>query len=427
MLQALLAGVASIKAQQTRMNVIGNNLANTNTTAYKGSRVTFQDMLSQTISGASRPGTGVGGKNPIQVGLGVTVAGTSVNSTQGSLNATNRPSDLAIQGEGFFAVTDGIDLSYTRDGAFDLDADGNLIHDATGHRLLGWTADASGNIDNTKPVTAASFLAIPVGTQKAAQQTSQVNLAGNFDSRATNTTTWTTTVKIYDSVGGPQDLTITFNNHQNYTSSTAPSGAPTAVGSWDWTAKVGTTTVGSSATTGNSPIYFDATGKVVGTVQKGVVAIPGVGGTTFNVNVNYGKLNQLATETSVAASDQDGFAAGSLTSYAIGEDGIISGQFSNGLNRKLGQIALVNFANAAGLERKGSNLWQTSSNSGAAIFGSPQSQGRGSLNAGFLEQSNVDISGEFTDLIVTQRGFQANTKVITTVDEMMQDLLNIKR
>ena len=143
MLQALLAGVASIKAQQTRMNVIGNNLANVNTTAYKSSSVTFQDMIAQTITGASRPNATLGGRNPLQFGLGVSVAGTNVDNGQGSLNATNRPTDLAIQGNGYFMVSNGATISYTRDGSFGLDANGDLVQRATGQRVLGWTANGN--------------------------------------------------------------------------------------------------------------------------------------------------------------------------------------------------------------------------------------------------------------------------------------------
>lgn len=427
MLQALLAGVSSTRAQQTKLNVIGSNLANVNTTAYKGARVGFEDMLSQTIAGAARPGSAVGGKNPLQIGLGVKVASTAVNTSQGSLNATNRPSDIAIQGEGFFALSNGSLVNYTRDGAFSLDAKGNMVSQATGQQLLGWQADANGVIDTSKPITTSSTLNIPVGASKAAKQTTSIDLAGNLDSRTAGTNSWSTTVKVYDSLGNAQDVDITFNNPRNFTSSTAPTGAPNATRGWDWTAKVGATTVGSSATTGNGPIYFDAQGKTTGTLVNGSLSLPGPGSTTYPISLKMDKVNGLATESSVNITDQDGFPAGSLVSYSIGADGIITGQFSNGLNRGLGQIALTSFANPEGLQRQGDNTWQVTDNSGSASFGTPVSSGRGSLNAGFLEQSNIDISTEFTDLIVTQRGFQAGTKVITTVDEMLQDLINLRR
>ena len=182
MLQAMLAGVASIKAQQTRMNVIGNNLANVNTTAYKGSRVTFQDMLAQTMRGASRPTDRLGGTNAIQFGLGVLVAGTDINTEQGSLNATNRPTDFAIQGNGFFLVSNGERIAYTRDGSFDLDAAGDLVHRATGERLMGWTADpATGAINTNSPVTPGSAVRLQIGAPPAVQETTVANRPGNRD------------------------------------------------------------------------------------------------------------------------------------------------------------------------------------------------------------------------------------------------------
>lgn len=183
MLQALLAGVASIKAQQTRINVIGNNLANVNTVAFKGSRVTFKDMIAQTMRGASGPTGNRGGQNALQFGLGVLVAGTDVNNEQGSLNATNRPTDIAVQGNGYLIVGNGSRMLYTRDGAFDLDANGDLVHRSTGEKLLGWSADADGVIDTSAPVTAASSIRIPIGQLSAVQVTTRSN------SRATSTRT----------------------------------------------------------------------------------------------------------------------------------------------------------------------------------------------------------------------------------------------
>lgn len=427
MIQALLAGVSGIQTQQTNMNTIGNNLANTNTTGFKGSRTTFEDLLSQTFSGATGPSTGSGGKDPVQIGLGVKVAGTEMDGTQGSLSATGKSSDLAIQGSGFFAVSNGTTINYTRDGSFNVDSNGDLVHGASGQRMLGWEADSNGNIDTSKPLTGASVLNIPQGAKSAAQATSKVSYSGNLNSNSLSTDTWSTTVKIYDAQGNASDLTLTFKNHQSYTSATAPAAAPNAVSSFDWTATIGSTTVGQSSGTGNSPVYFDSTGTIQTTGSTGTIAVPAPGGTTNTVTVDLGKLNSVAQSSSVGASSQNGFAAGSLTSYSIGSDGVIAGSFSNGLNRKIGQIALSTFTNPNGLTKSGSNLYAVSQNSGAASAGTPSDQGKGAISAGYLEQSNVDMSTELTSLIVAQRAFQANTKIITTVDEMLQDLVNIKR
>ncbi|MCX7799888.1 MAG: flagellar hook protein FlgE [Fimbriimonadales bacterium] len=430
MLQALLAGVASIKAQQTRMNVIGNNLANVNTTAYKGSRVTFQDMIAQTIRGAARPTDSLGGTNPIQYGLGVLIGGTDVNNEQGSLNATNRPTDLAIQGNGYFVVSNGDRVSYTRDGAFELDALGDLVHRATGERLLGWSADSFGNIDTNQPIGTASTLKIPVGALNAVQVTSRVDFAGNLNAAAPPTEEWNTIVRVYDSLGGQHDINVRFFNRQSH--STPPSGAPAGtISSWQWEATepaTGSTIIGSSSDTGNEPLYFDENGILLNASVMGRITVPGsTAAPAFPIDLDFRRVGQLATDTQVQASNQNGYPPGSLQGFSIGVDGIITGLFTNGLTRPLGQIAMAIFPNPNGLERMGNNLWRATDNSGIPVIGTPRTGGRGSVNSGFLEQSNVDIGNEFTELIVTQRGFQANTRVVTVVDEMLQELLNMKR
>ncbi|MBS1718997.1 MAG: flagellar hook protein FlgE [Armatimonadetes bacterium] len=421
MLQALLAGVASIKAQQTRMNVIGNNLANVNTTAYKGSRVTFQDMIAQTIRGATRPTANLGGTNAIQFGLGVLVAGTDVNNEQGSLNATNRPTDMAIQGNGFFITSNSDRMAYTRDGACDLDADGVLVHRATGERIVGWSADpATGQIDTNKTIGAKDSLQIPIGSRTAVQVTTMSTWAGNLDSREVVTgaaavpptppSYRTANIRVYDRQGAQHDVTLRLYK-------SAPS-------TWSWDV-VGTN---GDTLTGSGTLVFDANGRLqTGTPGTITVTPPAGAAPAFPLDLDFSAISQLAAESQVQASSQNGFPPGSLQSFSVGTDGVVTGLFTNGLTRPLGQIATAIFPNANGLERMGNNIWRNTDNSGVPVVGTPRAGGRGAINSGFLEQSNVDISNEFTDLIVTQRGFQANTRVVTTVDEMLQELLNMKR
>lgn len=424
MLQALLAGVASIKAHQTRMNVIGNNLANVNTTAYKGSRATFQDMISQVVRGGYGPSANYGGQNPTQFGLGVLISGTDTDITQGSLNATNRRTDLAVQGNGFFVVSDGTTMRYTRDGSFDLDANGSLVMRGSGERVLGWSSNTSGAIDSTQVLNANSYITIPLGSLTSAQATSTVTLSGNLKSTSATTDSWSTQIRVYDGLGGPHDLTIKFSNR----TSPATGGPAGATSSWDWEALEGTTSLGSSSSAGNSKLFFDASGKLLNPSALGNIAVPANGAASaFNIGLNFGSVSQLAADSQVQVSNQNGHAAGSLDGFSIGNDGTIVGIFTNGLTRNLGQIGMANFTNEAGLQREGNNLWRETDNSGLAVIGTAGTAGRGFMSAGFLEQSNVDIGQEFTDLIVTQRGFQANTKVVTTVDEMLQDLLAMKR
>ncbi|GAB4121164.1 MAG: flagellar hook protein FlgE [Fimbriimonadaceae bacterium] len=416
MLQAMLSGVASIKAQQTRMNVIGNNLANVNTTAYKGTRVSFTDMMAQTVRGATRPTDSRGGLNPIQYGLGVLTSGTDGNMEQGSLNATNRQTDFAIQGHGFFAVSNGDRIAYTRDGTFDLDANGYLVHRSTGERLLGWSANpVDGSIDTNAPVGESSALQIPIGQRTAVQQTTEVTWAGNLDSREFNragTATTSSLVRVYDPLGGAHDVTVTL------TEGTTPN-------TWNWSVSGTTLTA-----TGSGTITFNPTDGTIasgGTGSATFTPPPASGVPAFDVDMDFSAFSQLATDMQIQAANQNGYGPGSLQNYSVGADGVITGIYTNGLTRPLGQFAMAIFSNPAGLERQGSNLYRNTDNSGVPVIGAPRSGGRGQVNAGFLEQSNVDIGTEFTDLIVTQRGFQANTRVVTTVDEMLQDLINMKR
>lgn len=420
MLQSLYSAVANIKSEQTRLNTISSNLSNVNTTAYKGSSVSFEDVISQTISTGTRAQNGLGGTNPTQYGLGVKVAGTRVDNQQGSLDSTGKATDLAIQGAGYFEVSDGSKVSYTRDGGFEVDSNGDLVQAASGQKVLGWTADSGGKIDTTQPITAAAALNIPVGKLNATQATTQMTVSGNLKSGAKATDSYQTSIDLYDSLGGTHSVDVVFTNTQAPGKAPAPAGAASSV---DWTASES----GNAGTTGTGTLYFDSNGKIIGpTTANLTLGATSAGAGTTAVNVDFSGVGSVSSDSSIAA-DQNGFPPGSLTSFAIGGDGVITGTFSNGLTRALGQIAMASFTNADGLVRDGSNLWSESVNSGAANTGAASTGGRGSISAGYLEQSNVDIASEFSNLIVDERGFQANSKIMTTVDEMLQDLVNMKR
>jgi flagellar hook protein FlgE len=434
MLQAMLSGVASIKAHQSRMNVIGNNLANTSTTAYKGQRVNFADMMSQTTQGASGPTASRGGVNPTQYGLGVYVGGTDLNFEQGGLMQTNRSTDLAIQGNGFFMTSNSTRMAYTRDGSFDLDSAGALTHQATGERILGWTADSTGAIDSTVPLSASSTISITVGNMSTVKATDSTSFSGNLDSTSAPTDTVTTKMRVYDSLGGPHDISLRIRNRQTPALAPVPAGA---LSSWDWEMYEGDpatgTLLGGSATAGNERLYFDANGSRVTSLAVGTEnaitvgpAVPGLY-PPFTIDVKFPNISQLVAKSQINGTDQNGFPSGTLENYSIAKNGVITGIFSNGLTRSLGQIAIAKFSNPEGMNRDGGNLFLQTNNSGNPIVGVANESGMGSMNSGYLEQANVDMSGEMTDLIVTQRGFQANTKIVTTVDEMLQELINIKR
>ncbi|OYT73501.1 MAG: hypothetical protein CFK49_08775 [Armatimonadetes bacterium JP3_11] len=424
MWQAMLSGVASLKAHQTKMNVIGNNIANINTTGYKGSRVHFQDLMAQTFRAASRPSNVLGGVNPIQVGLGVKVGAIDVQTLQGALEMTGRTTDLAIQGNGYFMLTNGRDVHYTRDGAFGLDSSGFLVHRGTGWKVLGWMADAGGRIDTNQPISAASVLQFPVGSQAAVRQTTTVEYTGNLNANADPTQSFSATVTVYDALGGAHQITLTFTNRQTPPLGTPP---PGAVSSWEWTALEGSTTVGDYSTGSNTRLYFDSQGRLIGSTTQQITITPTNGAQPFTVELDLSQITSLAAESVVQPIYQDGFPPGTLQEFTIGIDGTIQGVFSNGLSRPMGRIALSLFANPAGLFRLGNNMWRVSDNSGLPQIGAPTTGGLGEINAGYLEQSNVDLGSEFADMIVTQRGFQANTRIVSVVDELLADVVNMKR
>ncbi|MDW8051122.1 MAG: flagellar hook protein FlgE [Armatimonadota bacterium] len=424
MWQALLSGVASLKAHQIKMNVIGNNIANINTTGFKGSRAHFQDLMAQTFRAASRPSAVLGGVNPIQVGLGVKVGAIDVQTQQGALEMTGRNTDLAIQGNGYFMLTNGRDIIYTRDGAFGLDSSGFLVHRGTGWKVLGWMADAGGRIDTNQPITASSVLQFPVGSQAAVRQTSVVEYTGNLNANADPNHTYAATVRVYDALGGAHDITITFRNRQTPPAGNAP---PGAVSSWEWYATEGSTPVGDFTTGTNTRLYFDGQGRMVGATIQRITITPTNGAPPFTVELDLRQVTSLAAESVVQPVYQDGFPPGTLQEFTISVDGTIQGVFSNGLSRPMGRIALSLFSNPAGLARLGNNMWRVTDNSGLPQIGAPTTGGLGEINAGYLEQSNVDLGAEFADMIVTQRGFQANTRIVSVVDELLADVVNMKR
>ncbi len=424
MWQAMLSGVASLKAHQIKMNVIGNNIANINTVGFKSARVHFQDMLSQTLRSASRPSGVLGGTNPIQIGLGSKVGSIDILPLQGALELTGRSTDLAIQGNGFFMLTNGRDIVFTRDGAFALDASGFLVHRGTGWKVLGWRADTGGLIDTNQAITANSVLQFPVGAQAAVRQTSRVEYTGNLNANALSSDSYAVTVRVYDSLGGAHDITLTFTNRQSPPAGSPP---PGAVMSWEWSATEGSTSVGDFSTGSNTRLYFDASGNLVGTGTQEITITPTNGAPPFTVTLDLSRLTSLAADSAVQPVYQDGFPPGTLQEFAIGIDGTVQGIFSNGLSRPMGRIALALFANPMGLERLGNNMWRQTDNSGLPQVAPPTTAGLGEVNAGYLEQSNVDLGSEFADMIITQRGFQANTRIVSVVDELLADVVNMKR
>lgn len=398
MLRSLFSGISGLRSHQTMLDVTGNNIANVNTTGFKASQIQFQDTLSQMLNAAAAPQDGVGGQNPAQVGLGVQVAGITTNFTQGAAQLTGRSTDMMISGDGFFVVRQGTQQYYTRAGSFDFDSSGQMVLPGDGAVVQGWAAE-NGVIDTARPV---GDIRVGVGTVMPAKATTTAPFAGNLQADAKEGTIKTLTVKAYDAIGTEREIELTMTK--------------TATG-WTMGATDGT------ATYATTPLTFGPTGALTWTDATSGNATFALGGVTVDLS----GVTGMAGVDTVAAGKQDGYASGILESFALGSDGTITGSFSNGLKQALGRIALASFTNPSGLSKAGGSLFSTTVNSGDAQVGAAGTGGRGTLSAGSLEMSNVDLSTEFTQLIIAQRGFQANSRVITTSDEVLQELVNLKR
>lgn len=463
MMRSLYSGVSGMQNHQTRLDVIGNNVANVNTTGFKRGRVNFQDMISQQLSGAARPTTEVGGVNPKEVGLGVMTASIDTIFTQGNLQSTGVNTDVAIQGNGFFILKNGEESFYTRAGAFGLDSEGTLVNPANGMRVQGWMAEELNGEMVLNTAGSTEDIIIPVGTKDPAKATQNVDFACNLNKNTPEILdgaseadiakgTWSTEQKIYDSFGNQHMLSVSFTrvvgnpNQWQATVTVNPDGeVPTE------------TRVGLGTTDGTENTFlvnFDNNGTLLSvtdsagniTNPEGEVVIqasfnvpeanPDDAGNPYRqtLNINLGTIGsqkntitQSASQSSTKAFYQDGYTMGYLDNFKIDSTGTITGVYSNGTNRIIGQLALASFTNQGGLEKAGENTYVESNNSGMANIGTSGIAGKGSLLAGSLEMSNVDLTEQLTDMIVTQRGFQASSKTIQTADTLLDTVMNLKR
>ena len=429
MMRSLFSGVSGLKNHQTRMDVIGNNIANVNTVGFKGSRVQFQDVLNQTIQGAAA-GTGTrGGTNPMQVGLGMGMASIDTMFTDGSAQPTGKQTDLAISGQGFFVLSDGNSQVYTRAGNFDFDTGGNYLVPGSGYKVMGWQADSTGKINTSGAI---ANITVPVGSTMAANATTTITYANNLsaagaikDAAATPPVAGATasaSITAYDSMGNAHKVNGTFTR-------TTPT-------EWEFTPAAQTDT-NYAVTGGPYTITFNSDGTyksvtsdptdplnpmdpIVGDLTKS-------GASNISIIPDFSSLTQYGNETTVQATNQNGYAAGTLDNTSIDPTGTIVGRFTNGQSKYLAKVALATFNNPSGLNKSGTSLYTKSSNSGEPQVGPSGSGGRGSFTPGALEMSNVDLAQEFSNMIITQRGFQANSKIITTTDQMLEELSNLKR
>ncbi len=406
-MRALFSGVTGIRSHQVRMDVIGNNIANVNTTGFKASRVTFMDVFSQTISAGS------GSTTPQQVGLGAGLASTDLIQTAGSMQLTGREMDLAVEGSGFFILQGGSGQKvYSRAGNFDWDSQGFLVNPGTGMRVQGWTAAADGTL-NTADQSAIGDIQLIRGDAALAKATTSAVFGQNLDAGAANGATYETAFTAYDSLGRAIPIAMRFTKQ--------------STNNWNWEYKGPQDATFSSGGT----LTFGSDGTLPTTTPDTPITITGDGAALpLTVNVSMKAITQAYAGTSgssVLVRQVDGNPMGTLESVTVDAAGVITGVYSNGTRKDLGQIAMANFNNPGGLIKSGASGFTESASSGAPQLGRPGTGGRGRLVPGNLEMSNVDLSTEFTNMIMTQRGFQANTRIISAADEMIQDLVNLRR
>ena len=458
-MRSMYSGVSGLRVHQTKMDVISNNIANINTVGFKRASVSFKDSFSQTLSSATGANDNRGGINPQQVGMGANVASIVNVMSQGAAQRTDYGSDLMIDGDGFFIVKDSTGYSFTRAGVFEVDAAGNLV-DPNGYNVCGWRAED--DPDNPGQQKIVQDTVVPINIYEGdnlyspAEQTTSIEFTGNFNQ--TTNPEQKNTMSFYDSQGNKYTINILFTKNPNVAN--------------QWTASLPTINDPASPANGmievtvngtekmylpaanlnlaNGQIEFNADGTLnfagaagstslqitnidldqLQKIENGALTQANLGGelTSQTLNIDFSTVTQFNSKVTVTSQTLDGNTAGTMTGYSIDANGIIMGTYSNGDTKKLWQIPLANFKNPAGLEKYGNNLYKETSNSSEFDgIGSEVSSLGSKLQSGALEMSNVDLSYEFSEMITTQRGFQANSRIITTSDEMIQELVNLKR
>ncbi len=469
---SLFTGISGLSAYQSQIDMISNDIANVGTTGFKGQRMTFADLFYQSQGFASGPTQTRGGVNPQETGLGVKVNTIDTNFAQGGLQTTGINTDLAINGDGFFMLNDVSGTGqpvYTRDGAFSLNSNGLLYDPATGLAVQGYMANTNGTVNASgKP----GSITIPIGLAMQATGTGSPNavklgpandnvfdmsFGGSLDqtqysvaaSGGTPANKVLTTT-LYDSLGNAHQATITFApNAATPLPATVNNASGTGVAPatrWQYTI---TFADGSTTSTNTGYAFFDANGQFIntssaptGTPVHALGAAPSAASgdalvvsgwpagnnstAPQTIGLDFSNMSALAGTPTANVLQQDGYAAGTLSNITIGQDGTISGSFTNGQQKTLAQVALATFQNEGGLHRLGGNAFQQTANSGLAQIGSAASGRYGAIVSGSLEQSNVSLADEFTKMIVAQRAFEANTRGISTADQNMQTVINIR-
>jgi flagellar hook protein FlgE len=403
--------LSGLDACNTALATISNNLANLNTTGYKDTTVNFQDMFYQLL------GTN-GSGDQMQVGSGVGVSSINTNFSDGSPQSTGVDTNVAITGNGFFVVQDGSNTYYTRDGDFSQDANGYLIT-ADGYQVMGYPA-TNGVVNANAGLVP---IQLPLGMTSPPTATTSMSIDANLSSTTASGDSYSTSVTVYDSLGTSHVLNVNFAN--------------TGTG-WNYTVTVPSTDItggtGTDTTVATGSLSFDSNGNLTsGSTTPVSIGISNLADGAAPLSINWdlasssgqGLITQIAS-ASTSSSTQNGNTSGTLSGFTIGSDGTITGAFSNG-SEVLGQVALAGFANLQGLAKQGDDNYAATISSGTANVGAPATGSLGTLTGGALELSNVDMSTEFSNLIIAERGFQADAKSVTTFDQIAQDTIGMIR
>lgn len=485
MMRSLYSGISGLSVHQTKMDVIGNNIANVNTVGFKASRVAFSDVFYQTIQSATGPNesTGAAGQNAMQIGLGSTVSSIVSSPTKtGGAQRTDNPFDIMINGDSFFVVNQGGTNYFTKAGDFKIDSDGTLCT-SSGATVMGWGVDPKDSTKAVADIVAPLKIMAPENLYSEPKATTAAYFSGNIDNKDTQVAPGgsgrTVNISFYDNLGQAYNASVKLKqvvdgsgnaitnqytvqltdvldsagNHifRTETGATPPYAAtaitPISFGGVDYALDTAT---GELKTTGTLPILeFDASkGNFVSVKGSGtdatadkdlhfnITVTPAANSPFTNITVDFSSLTMFAGSGNTTASATTGAldgtgkgrTAGNMTGVSVDTSGKIYGVYDNGDTRLLGQIAVASFSNPAGLEAVGGNLFAETQNSGKFDgIGHDVSSDGGSFTTGVLEMSNVDLASEFTEMITTQRGFQANSRIITTSDTLLEELINLKR
>jgi len=423
-LSSLYTGISGLDAYSQAMSVIGNNIANVNTVGFKASRISFEDILSQSLVGAT---------GQFQIGRGVQVGSVQRLFSQSTFQTTSSATDLAIDGDGFFIVSrDGTTL-YTRAGQFYLDEQGILVNHR-GYALQGWMLDDQGSITSTlQDINLSNISSAPRATSRVVinvnLDVNEAILANPFDvTDPVNTSSYMTPITVYDATGNGHLVNVYFRKQDNDT--------------WEWHALLDGAEL-EGGTPGNQEVAAGSLDFTDGKLQTETFTTPfsvqffGTSGAQgidfdFGSSIDEGGTGldgstEFAGGSTTKFLSQDGYTQGNLISIQIDNEGVVSGVFSNGQSRQVYQVALARFTSPWGLTSIGGNLFAETTHSGPPIVGEAGSSGLGQINSNSLELSNVDLATEFVEMIKTQQAFQANSRVITTTDQMLQEVVNLKR